>query len=93
MDEFLGRRVQLNLEVDNTQAIAAIRKGYSKRLRHLARTHRVSIGVLNELACHPDMMVAVTHVTTDLQKADIMTKALTPAAFAKACKLVGIGSK
>ena len=34
---------------DNTQAIAAAKKGYSKQLRHLSRTHPVSLGVLHEL--------------------------------------------
>ena len=67
MDELLGQRVTLNLKVDNTQAVAAIKKAYSKRLRHLQRTHRVSIGVLHELASNPDMMVVVSHVSTDLQ--------------------------
>ena len=39
-----GQRVPIRCKIDNTQAIAAIKKGYSKKLRCLARTHRVNIG-------------------------------------------------
>ena len=40
----LGEDIHIVCEVNNTQAISAVKKGYSQKLRHLQRTHRVSIG-------------------------------------------------
>ena len=58
--EFAGRNF--------TQAIAAVEKEYSKRLRHLTRTQRVSLGFTQELIEDADKSAA--------QTADIRTKAL-----------------
>ena len=89
MEAMLGKRVPLKLRVGNTQVIAGVKKGYSKRLRHLQRTHRVPIGVMHDLTIDPQMLVEVEYVNTLLQKADIFTKALLPAALcARAHKLV-----
>lgn len=33
--------------VDNTQALAAVSRGYSKKLRHSAKTHEISVGFLH----------------------------------------------
>ena len=42
--EFLGERIPLVCFVDNQQAITAVKRGYSKRLRCLNRTRRIAIG-------------------------------------------------
>ena len=87
MEAMLGKRVPLKLRVDNTQVIAGVKKGYSKRLRHLQRTHRVSIGVMHDLTTDPQMLVEVEYVNTLLQKAGIFTEALFPACFVlRACE-------
>ena len=90
LERMLKRTVPLRCRIDNTQAILAITRGYSKRLRSLSRTHRVSLGVMHELVSDPELHVTVVYVNTTLQKADIFTKALTPAAFIKARELIGI---
>ncbi|CAK0899793.1 unnamed protein product [Prorocentrum cordatum] len=77
----LGRRLLLRCQVDNTQAVAAAKKGYSKRLRHLSRTHRCSLGVLCELIEDKDACE---------QRGDLFTKALLSAAFVRALELVGM---
>ena len=46
------------------QAISAIKKGYSKRLRCLSRTHRCSIGALNEIYIDPDVGMDVQYHET-----------------------------
>ena len=92
MEEMLGKRLVLRCLIDNTQTIQAIKSGYSKRLRHLSRTHRVSIGALHDMATDPDMMIKVEHVPTTEQKADIFTKALQPASFQKAVAMLGLQS-
>ena len=58
------------------QAISAIQKGYSKKLRHLRRIQRVAIGLLNDCVNDPELDVSVSHLGTDKMKADIFTEAL-----------------
>ena len=43
------RPINLIAKVDNTQAITAVHKGYTKKLRFLERTHECSIGTLHVL--------------------------------------------
>ena len=52
LDAFLvgtRRPVELVGKVDNTPAITAVHKGYSKKLTFLERTHKCSIGSFHEL--------------------------------------------
>ena len=74
--------------VDNTQAIAAAKKGYSKRLRHLGRTQRVSIGFLNDCIEDGELQISIIYVPTKEQKADVFTKAMTPGNFIEARRLI-----
>ena len=90
LERLLGRKVPLRCRLDNTQAILAITRGYSKRLRSLSRTHRVSLGVLSELVNDPELGITVEYVNMLLQKADIFTKALAPQAFLRARELIGM---
>ena len=83
MEQFLGQRLTVSCQVDNTQAISAARKGYSKKLRALPRTHRVSLGVIHECLMDPEMGVTIDHCPTAEQKGDMFTKALLPAPFLK----------
>jgi hypothetical protein len=90
LEMLLGKKLWIMCKVDNTQALAAAKKGYSKRLRHLGRTQRVSLGVLNELIEDADMKVQMNYASTTEQKADIFTKAMQPAAFIKARSLISM---
>ena len=90
MEEFLGKRLHIECNVDNTQAITAVKKGYSKKLRQLARTQRVAIGVLSECIADESMMISVVHCPTDVMKGDLFTKALVPAKFGPAREMIGI---
>ena len=80
--------------VDNTQAISAVQKGYSKKLKHLNRSHRVSIGFLNELVTGAlgDLYVDLEYAPTGSHRGDSFTKAMVPAKFAEAVKLIGMVS-
>ncbi len=89
-ETLIGSKLWLMCKVDNTQALAAAKKGYSKRLRHLGRTQRVSLGFLNELIEDSDLKVRMDYASTLEQKADIFTKAMQPAAFAKARALISM---
>ena len=82
------RSIELIAKCDNTQAIGAAHKGYSKKLRFLEKVHRCSIGSLNELVTSGAMRVEY-HPTATL-KADIFTKPMTPAKFVQARELIGM---
>ena len=89
-EALLGKRLPIVLNLDNTQAISAISKVYSKRLRYLSRTHRVSIGVIHECVQDQEMAITVAYCPTDRQKADIFTKTLVPAKFVRAKEMVSL---
>ena len=72
------------------QALAAAKKGYSKRVRHLGRTQCVSLGFLHELVEDLGLEVRMDYASMLEQKADVFKKALQPAAFDKARALVSI---
>ena len=90
LEESLGVRPPIDHHIDNLQAIAAIRKGYSKKLRQLRRTQRVAIGVLNECVNDPELMMTVHHQPTDGMKADLFTKALNTEKFANALLMIDL---
>ena len=80
----------IRCRVDNTQAISAVEKGYSKKLRPLPRTQRVCIGSLNELVSDPENHVCVEHCVTKEMKADIFTKAMAGPKYAELLELIGV---
>ena len=82
------RRMELVAKIDNTQAISAVKKGYSKKLRFLERTHKCSLGTLHELWERGGMRVE--YAPTLKHRGDGFTKALTPAKFLAACEMIGL---
>ena len=75
------------------QAISAIKKGYSKKLRHLLRTQRVAIGLLNDCINDSELKMTVQHCPTDVMKADLFTKALKGPKFQQALEMAGLVAK
>ena len=75
-------------KVDNTQAISAVHKGYSKKLNFLERTHRCASGALHEMIV--ERLVVVEHAPTDTHRADGFTNMMPPNKFAQARELMGI---
>ena len=70
----LGRSVILEVHEDNTSTIEILKKGYSSKLSHLSRTHRISLAWTAEQVA--DEFVNLLHCPTALQKGDLFTKAL-----------------
>ena len=90
MEAFLQRTLPISVRIDNMQAISAIKKGYSKKLRHLSRTHRCSIGAMHDLEQDPDAAVNTVHAGTKTHKGDFYTKCLGATAFGEARDRVGL---
>ena len=84
----LGRPIELVLHEDNQATILVAKKGYSPKMRHTQRTHKVNLSALAE-QLEPGTGV-IKYVATDLQAADIFTKALQPLKWDHALKLLGI---
>ena len=88
-ERLLGRPVELVLHEDNQATILVAKKGYSPKMRHIQRTHKVNLSALAE-QLEPGTGVVIKYVATDLQAADIFTKALQPLKWDHALKLLGI---
>ena len=76
----LGRTVHPRCLEDNTTAISAARAGYSPALRHLARTERISLGVLYESFVESGDCTLQYQISAE-HKGDMFTKRLDPVSF------------
>ena len=84
----LGRTPSIQHLIDNTQAILAIQRGYSKKLRHVNRTQRVNIGFLKDVLDDPYMQYSAEHGPSAENKADLFTKSLLAPKFKQALALI-----
>ena len=75
-DTLLQRPVSLVIHEDNQAPIMVVERGYSSKLRHITRTHKVNLGCLQEVL--QDNNITLQYIKTDEQVADIFTKALEP---------------
>ena len=74
----LGRDdLELVIHEDNQATILVVKKGYSPRLRHVNRTHKVNLECISEQLA-PGSGISIQYVETTQQAADIFTKALPP---------------
>ena len=87
-DKLLGRSVSLTIYEDNQATIKVVLKGYSHKLRHISRTHKVDLSSIKEII--DTDAVEIEYIKTDLQAADIFTKALQPCKWVNALKLLGM---
>ena len=92
----LGRLVLLQCQEDNTQTIAAVRRGYSPALRHLKRHVNLGIGFTSEVF-YPDQAdprapqywASLVYCESKAQLGDWMTKELGPKDFQAAMLRAG----
>ena len=87
-ERLLDRAATLRVKEDNQATILVIRKGYSPKLRHITRTHKVNLSGLSEV--FQEDSAELEYCKTDDQAADIFTKALPPQKWAPALRLLGI---
>jgi hypothetical protein len=83
-----GPGLTLVIKEDYEATIKIVNKGYSPKIRSLARTHRVSVGDIHDIIQQDD--VSIEHVATEDQAADIFTKALEPQKWGNALALLGM---
>ena len=91
-DTLLGRTMQMTVHEDNQATILIARKGFSPKLRHISRTHKVNLSCLAE-QFEEGSGVDVQYIDTNLQAADIFTKQLPPAKWDNAIRLLGLRAK
>ena len=91
LELILGRRVTLRVKEDNQATIKVLKKGYSQKLAHVKRTHKVNLGSVHEGI--EEHGVQLEYVESAKQAADIFTKDLTPAKWPNAIWLLGFGDK
>jgi len=84
------RKVELIILEDNSAVIIVLKKGYSSKLRHVSRTHKINLGSIKEVV--DDEGIQIIHCPTNLQSADIFTKALPPMKWDAALELLGIST-
>ena len=82
------KSVRLLIREDNEATAKVVSAGYSKRLRHMKRTHRINLGSLKEELDKDDVDLQL--VASRYQKADIFTKGLAGELWGPALDLLGI---
>ena len=87
-EKLLGRKVQVKCLEDNQATILVVKRGFSPKLRHISRTHRVDLGSLAEVFKRDS--VSLEYISTDMQAADIFTKALAPQKWGDAIRMLNL---
>ena len=83
-----GKKIIFRIKEDNTATIKVLKKGYSNKLRHVSRTHKLNLGVVHEAIV--DEGILLEHVPTDHQAADAFTKDLAACKMGHALELLGM---
>ena len=84
----LDRPVDLEVLEDNMSTIEIVNKGYSSKLAHIPRAHRISLAWTAEAVSQPH--VILKHCPSAEQKGDSFTKALDKIKDAEAFNTLGI---
>jgi hypothetical protein len=84
----LGRNLQCVVHEDNMSTITVVKSGYSPQLRHINKTHRISLGIVHEICAGKD--ISMNHCDTEKQKGDLFTKGLQRPKHEPAMKMVGL---
>ena len=71
-DLLLGRPIKLYILEDNQATIKVVLSGYSQKLRHVLRTHKVNLGSVKDVLEKDN--AEVMYCNTDFQAADVFTE-------------------
>ena len=84
----LDRPVVLTCFQDNSSVIQIIKAGYSPKLRHMKKVHKLNLSALYEIFECPDVLI--NYIKTSMQRADPFTKSLAPNQWDAALGLMSI---
>ena len=87
-EEDYKRDVELLCMQDNSAVITICSQGYSAKLRHVSKHHRIHLSSLREI--FSSNSAKLLYIKTDCQRADPMTKPLAVAKWDHALTLLGI---
>ena len=87
-ETILNRPIHLVCQQDNASVIQIVHGGYSAKLRHLKKVHKLNLSALYGAFDLPD--VILQYVKSASQRADPLTKALEPCKWAAALDLLHI---
>ena len=77
---------------EDKEACIAIVKGFSARLRHLSKTHRINVAsVCETVNGHQD--IKLSYINTSEQRGDPLTKALSVGKWSHALDLLSISTQ
>ena len=88
LETILNRPVHLVCQQDNASVLQIVQGGYSAKLRHLKKVHKLNLSALYGAFEFPD--VVLQYVKSASQRADPFTKALEPCKWASALDLLHI---
>jgi hypothetical protein len=88
LNKMLGFEVVAQLAEDNSTCEQVLQRGYSPSLRHLARTHKISLAALSESLS--ERHFEIYHCTSQEMKADPFTKEMAPAQWPAALSLLSM---
>ena len=80
--------MRLVIQEDNQATIKVAEAGFSAKMRHIQRTHKVNLSSLKEQLEQPE--VDLRYIKTDLQAADVFTKALEPQKWQNAMDMLNL---
>ena len=84
-----GKKMHLVIHEDNQATIKVIENGWSAKLAHVGRVHKIDIGSVHEQICkNLERYVSLEYCETLKMVADIFTKALAPAKWPHALNLL-----
>ena len=88
LGQLLGRQITMRLKEDNAATLSILHSGYSVKLRHASRTHRIDLASLAELINERHMQPE--HVNSEDQSADALTKVIQPILWDRLLQLLSV---
>ena len=85
-----GRSITSKIYEDNESTIKVVASGFSSQLRHLAKHHRISLSLINDIVHGAGSNISMQHVESALQRGDLLTKGLDRAKLESARALIGL---
>ena len=88
LEQLTCRKVTMKLKEDNAATLTILESGFSVKLRHASRTHRIDVASLAETIKAQDMVAE--YCSTDCQAADALTKVIQPNAWERLLQLLSV---